>query len=176
MRFSGYDRAIADWYTEPRWLVDALLDVETFGAAWDPACGGGNIPDAVRARGGVCYATDAVNRGYAGHGGTVDFFTCIPLAPNIISNPPYSLIEPWIERALDKTTEKVALLARLALLEGQKRRGLFARTPLARVWVSSRRASMPPGGVDVPASGGSIAYAWFVWEHGHKGPPTLGWI
>lgn len=23
---------------------------------------------------------------------------------------------------------------------------------------------------------GAIAFAWFVWEWGHQGPPTLGWL
>ncbi len=176
MRASGYARVSNDWYVEPRWLVDALLDVERFdGVCWDPACGGGNIPEAVKARGIHCSASDIAPRGY---GGVADF-----LAPStggrvdhIISNPPYGVIEAWIEKSLACTVGKVAILARLALLEGQKRRAFFARTPLARVWVSSRRASMPPGGSDVPASGGAIAYAWFVWEHGHSGPPTLGWV
>jgi hypothetical protein len=67
-------------------------------------------------------------------------------------------------------------LARLALLEGIKRRQLLQTTPLARVWVSSRRVSMPPGGTDINAKDGAIAYAWFVWVHGHVGPPTIGWV
>ena len=71
---------------------------------------------------------------------------------------------------------KVAVLARLALLEGIKRRELFRSTPLARVWVSSRRVSMPPGGSDIEAKGGSIAYAWFVWDHAHTGSPVVGWL
>lgn len=175
MRASGYDRADYDWYVEPRWLVDALLDVEQFeGLCWDPACGGGNIPEAIIARGGRCFGSDISNRGYGATG--VDFFRGPgDRAHHIVSNPPYGVIEPWIERALSLTTGKVAILARLALLGGQKRT-FFARTPLARVWVSSRRASMPPGGTDVPATGGAIAYAWFVWEHGHVGAPTIGWL
>ena len=83
---------------------------------------------------------------------------------------------PFLLHALKLTTGKVALLARLALLEGQKRRALFQSTPLARVWVSSRRVSMPPGGTDIPAKGGAIAYAWFVWERGYSGAPSLGWL
>lgn len=175
MRASGYDRVANDWYVEPRWLVDALLDVERFdGVCWDPACGGGNIPKALAARGIAYHASDIADRGYGTTG--VDFLSGAGRADHIISNPPYGIIEAWIEHALTCTTGKVAILARLALLEGQKRKAFFARTPLARVWVSSRRASMPPGGSDLPASGGAIAYAWFVWEHGHTGQATLGWV
>ena len=175
MRASGYDRHANDWYVEPSWVVDALLDVEAFsGTSWDPACGGGNIPQTMATRGLRCFGSDLADRGF-GEGG-VDFFAADRRADHIVSNPPYGVIQPWITRALACTTGKVAILARLALLEGAKRRQWFAETPLARVWVSSRRVSMPPGGTDVPATGGTIASAWFVWEHGHVGAPTLGWL
>lgn len=86
------------------------------------------------------------------------------------------MIEQVIDHALLLAERKVALLARLALLEGQKRRRFLQGTPLARVWVSSRRVSMPPGGTDIEAKGGSIAYAWFVWERGYRGKPEIGWV
>lgn len=175
MRASGYDYAQDAYYVEPRWAIDALLDVETFeGTVWDPSCGGGNIPIAMAKRGLSCWGSDIANRGFGlpNH----CFFSAPETANNIVSNPPFDVIEPYIVRALEKTTKKVALLARLALLEGIKRRKLFLTTPLARVWVSSRRISMPPGGTDIPAKGGSVAYAWFVWDKAHTGPATVGWL
>lgn len=175
MRASGYDRAAADWYVEPAWIVDALAGAEPFsGECLDPCCGAGNIPRVLSARGIACRGSDLADRGYGKTG--VDFFQTTARTDNIVSNPPYGVIEPWIEHALSLANQKVAVLARLALLEGIKRRSLFRRTPLARVWVSSRRVSMPPGGSDIPAKGGSVAFAWFVWERGHEGPPSLGWL
>lgn len=176
MRASGYDRATDDWYQEPRWIIDALLDVEPFiGSSWDPSCGGGNIPKAIKARGRDCFGSDIVDRG-DGRYGILDFFLSAKRANNIITNPPYGLIEPYIRHALARASDKVCILARLALLEGIKRQALFRETPLARVWVSSRRVSMPPGGTDIKATGGTIAYAFFVWEHGYVGKPTIGWL
>ena len=175
MRASGYARAANDWYVEDRRVVDALLDVETIaGLSWDPSCGGGNIPKAMHERGLSCLGSDIAYRGFGN--AYVDFFKTGYEANNIITNPPYGVIEPYIRRALEKTTGKVCILARLALLEGTKRQALFRETPLARVWVSSRRVSMPPGGTDIKAAGGTIAYAWFVWQHGHVGPATIGWL
>ncbi|HEY2112278.1 MAG TPA: hypothetical protein VGH25_11180, partial [Dongiaceae bacterium] len=53
----------------------------------------------------------------------------------------------------------------------------FESTPLARVWIFSRRLTMVRGGDPTLAGGGSmLAFAWFVWEHGHSGPPALGWL
>lgn len=175
MRASGYTRAAHDWYVEPRWCVDALLDVEEFvGRSWDPSCGSGNIPMTMRERGLSCWGSDIADRGFGTTG--LSFFDAPDTVENIVTNPPYGIIEEYVTRALAHATYKVAVLARLALLEGVKRRAMLESTPLARVWVSSRRISMPPGGSGIEAKGGSVAFAWFVWDHVHSGPPTVGWL
>jgi len=175
MLTSGYARHFHDWYVEPRSAIDALLDIEPFeGLCWDPSCGGGNIPKALTARGMECFGSDLVYRGYGV--GDMSFFDAEMRADNIITNPPYGVMDAYIEHALKLSRRKVAILARLALLEGKKRQALFRSTPLARVWVSSRRISMPPGGSGIEPIGGTITYAWFVWEHGHQGPATIGWF
>jgi hypothetical protein len=175
MRASGYERAVNDWYTEPSWLVCALAHVEPFdGLVWDPCCCGGNIPKTLADHGVLTHGSDIADRGY---GPQRDFFREMQPVDNIVSNPPSAPIEQFIDHALLLARRKVVVLARLAFLEGQARRARFTNDwPLARVWVSSRRPSMPPGGTDVKASGGSIAYAWFVFERGNGGEPTLGWL
>jgi hypothetical protein len=174
-RGSGYERHENDWYKESRYSIDALLDAEPFiGPIWDPACGGGNIPTACRDRGYEAIGSDIKDRGFGTTG--VDFLMSDRRVDKIVSNPPYGIIQPWIERCLQVTTGKVAILARLALLEGKARGAWFPSTPLARVWVHSSRVSMPPGDSDAPAKGGSVAFAWFVFEHGNAGPPTIGWL
>lgn len=178
MRASGYDRAAEDWYVEPGFLVDALVASERAfeGRVWDPFCGGGNIPRRLRAAGVDAFGTDLVDRGGQGCGGW-DFFSSAASAASIVSNPPFSRLQEAARRALSLATDRVCLLGRLAFLEGQERgSGLWRETPLARVWVSSRRASMPPGGTDLKAQGGTIPFAWFVFEHGFIGAPTLGWV
>ncbi|GEN14715.1 hypothetical protein NCH01_11460 [Neoasaia chiangmaiensis] len=95
---------------------------------------------------------------------------------SVVSNPPYHLAQEVIDCALKYSSDRVCMLLRLGFLESVKRRGWFQATPLARVWVSSRRMSMPPGGSDVKADGGAIPYAWYVWEHGYSGAPTLGFL
>lgn len=187
-RSSGYERAQHDWYREPPWLVDALLDAEQFeGGVLDPACGGGTIPSRCLARGLLAIGSDIVNRGF---GERQNFFVRTAPIDNIITNPPFNQAQQFVEHALKLTRRKVAVVQRLAFLEGQKRKRMFDGTPLARVWVSSRRACMPPGTGFITDSqrdqwgalrtqegrGGAIAYAWFVWDHAHSGPPTLGWL
>lgn len=175
-RSSGYERNANDWYVEPRVAIDMLLDKETFiGDIWDPACGGGNIPEACKARDYWAFGTDIVDRGY---GRQLDFL-CehTTVCSNVVSNPPYNVAEQFVKRGLDVTTRKVAVLVRTAFLEGQGRYSrLFKPSPPARVWQFVPRISMPPGGSDVPAKGGSVAFCWVVWDKGHKGPPEFGWL
>jgi len=174
-RSSGYDRNENDWYVEPAWSVEALLRAVTFeGVCWDPACGGGNIPRTLEAHGLVCLATDLVDRGF-GHT-PVDFLQSDNAVHNIITNPPFDISLEFAQHALKAATRKVAIIQRLAWLEGQKRGEFFRSTPLSRVLVFSRRVSMPPGGTDIPAKGGSTAYAWFVWDHRHTGEPRIEFL
>ena len=184
MRASGYERVVHDWYQEPPKAVEALLEVESFSEpVWDPACGGGNIPIVCAKAGLYAKGTDLVDRRPESKPSAFQYRTHdflrdrLPFeAGSIVSNPPYNLLQEWIDRCLNSTPGKVAILARLAFLEGQKRQAWWKRVPLARVWVSSKRLSMPPGGTDTKASGGTIAYAWFVFDRTHSGPPHIGWV
>lgn len=175
-RSSGYAKQEQEWYVEPRRAIDELLDAESFvGSVWDPACGGGNIPEACRARGMDAWGSDIADRGY----GSIffDFLTSSATADNIITNPPFGLAVSFVLHGLRLVRGKVAILQRTAWLEGEARYNhLFASGHLARVWQFRKRISMPPGDVVVKAQGGSRAFAWFVFDESHDGPPTLGWL
>lgn len=176
-RSSGYEREKNDWYVEPRRAIDELLDVEKFGKhILDPACGGGNIPEACKARGyRTSLGTDIADRGY---GKQSDFLTgWTEWRHDIIMNPPYSLATDFALHALDIGAQKIAILQRTAWLEGESRyKRLFSLNKLARIWQFRSRISMPPGGQNIEAKNGSVAFAWFVFERNHNGPPTLGWL
>ena len=176
MRASGYARATDDWYAEPAWCVDLLLDREPFASSvWDPCAGSGNIPQRCLARGITAIGSDIADRGYGCAG--LDFFSVEMVTPtSIVSNPPYDVLQEFIDHALKISTGKVAVIARIAFLASVRRKVWFESGPLARVWVMSRRPSMPPGGTDVPAKGGSVDYAWFVFDRTVIGPPTFGWL
>lgn len=162
------------FYPTPPGGTRALLSVETFdGPIWEPACGEGHMSRELEAAGYEVVSTDLVDRGY----GTprVDFLMeWQARAPNIVTNPPFKLGEQFARHALRLTTGKVALLCRLMWLEGSERRKMFESAPLARVWVFSKRIGFLRN--EIATTGGMVPYAWFVFEHGHAGPPTLGWI
>ena len=173
------NRARYDFYPTPSAATWALLKVESFtGRIWEPACGDGAISRVLEAAGYDVVSSDLVNYGFGMTG--VNFLSSPDIiAPNIITNPPFKFAERFIERAVAISTGKVAMLARLAFLEGLNRKLLFESTPLARVWVFSRRLRMGRGGVDFgKGSGGMIAFAWLVWDQKHKfgQAPELGWL
>lgn len=163
-----------DFYPTPREATLALLEVEEFeGDIWEPACGDGAISKVLEEFGHTVKSTDLVDRGY-GEGGH-DFLFSGDGATNVITNPPFTLGEDFVWKALDVTTGKVAILGKLQFLEGAKRKKMFESTPLKAVYVFSKRLSMYRNGEKMKNSG-MIAFAWFVWEHGYEGKPVVQWL
>ncbi len=176
-----YEREDDDWYVEPAWVVRELAWAE-IGAplepAWDPACGGGNIPRALRQLGIDAVGTDIIDRGY-GTGG-IDFLGMLPYLPEptpraIVTNPPYDKAEAFARRALD-LVPYVALLVQAKFLYSQRRYVLFTERPPARIYHLSTRPSMPPGALlrdgKIKAAGGKMDFCWVVWEATSAGAAT----
>jgi len=162
-----------DFYPTPQGVTEALLRHEQFyESVWEPACGDGAISKVLAEAGYSVVSSDLIDRNY----GDVDnFLTTDRRAENIVTNPPYSNAEEFVRKALSCTTGKVALLLPLKFLESERRESLFANSCLKRVYVFMDRIQIYKGG-SVVRGNGRTAYAWFVWEHGYDGPPTLGWI
>lgn len=171
------NRETHDFY--PTWppATKALLAVERFeGAIWEPACGDGAMSRVIEEAGYNVISTDLVDRGY-GQGGCDFMMEWSPRAPNIVTNPPFRWAVEFTNRALFLTTGKVALFLRLAFLEGVERGRWFGATPLARVWVMSRRVPIQRGRIaDDGDSSGMMAFAWFVWDHRYLGRPEIGFL
>lgn len=166
-----------DFYPTPPHATWALLRSEQFGPTiWEPACGDGAISKVLQAHGHNVISTDLNDMGFGES--RIDFLMEQRLlAPHIITNPPFKNAEAFVRKALDLGADKVAMLLRLAWLEGSERKRLFESTPIARVHVASRRLQMLRGGKMEKQGGGSmIAFAWFVWDRSHQGPPALGWF
>lgn len=177
-----YSRNGLDFFIEPDWSVDLLLDAEPFyGRCYDPACGSGNIVRRCLARGLDAYGSDIADRGF-GTGGC-DFLSAPlteELPANIIFNPPYVLAQQFIEHALKLATHKVAALVQSKFPYSQRRHALFSQHPPARIYFLSTRPSMPPGeGLldgTIKAKGGKLDYCWLVWARDHRGATTAHWL
>lgn len=126
-------------------------------------------------------ASDIVNRGGTDSMEEIDFLSTEHSDFDIITNPPYKYAKEFVEHALDivDNGRKVAMFLKLTFLESKARRELFKRYPPKRILVFSERVQCAKNG-DFKAykQGGSnaVAYAWYIWEKGYKGEPTVGWI
>lgn len=171
-------RAENDFYaTDPR-AIELLLNVENFSdKVWECACGEGHLSKVLESKGYDVISTDLIDRGF-GTGG-VDFLSFSETFDgDIITNPPYKYAIEFVEKAISSITNghKVAMLLRLSFLEGISRRKLFDKHPPKAVYVASKRILCAKNGDFENSDGSAIAYAWFVWEKGFVGEPTLRWF
>lgn len=168
-------RPDGDFYPTPPEATLALLAEEKFtGTIWEPACGNGAMSKVLEDAGHVVMSSDLYDRGFGET--SVDFLKTTRSVENVVTNPPFKLAQEFVEHSLNCTTGKVAMLCKLVFLEGQKRRSFFESTPLARVHVFSKRVNFYREGEKGKLGTSMMAFAWFVWEHGHEGPPTINWI
>jgi hypothetical protein len=168
-------RSAHDFYPTPPLATESLLEKEQFsGTVFEPACGEGAISKILVGQGFNVTSSDLIDRGYGATG--VDFLSFAGLKyDNIITNPPYCLAERFLEVALETANHKVAFLLKLAFLEGIKRQKIFLATPIARVYVFSKRLSFYRDGKKTKNSG-MMAFAWFVWEKKYNGSVMVNWI
>jgi len=172
-----------DFYSTPSWCTRAILvRLGMCDFVLDPCCGSGAILDVVsnvwgrrdgvwntfgidinrervdKVNGHACRCADYLNiPPYDGSGWGGD-------RPRlIITNPPYKLALPFIEKSLRSVAPggDVAMLLRINFLGSQKRASFWRQHPCA-VYVLPKRPSFTNGGTD------ATEYAWFVWGEGRE--------
>jgi hypothetical protein len=166
-----------DHYPTPEIAARALLTVETpVGDLWDPCAGHGGIVGPLREAGYTVDAFDLVDWGCADCVNGVDFFTTKEApadARTAIFNPPYRWAASFVRHALTLVPTVISL-QRLAFLESEARSDLIDDGPLARVHIFKKRLPMMHrAGWDGPRATSSVCFAWFVFERGHHGKPSL---
>tara|TARA_R110000868_G_scaffold1311_1_gene10148 strand:- start:331 stop:939 length:609 start_codon:yes stop_codon:yes gene_type:complete len=171
-----------DFYASPLEAVDSFIAIEEPYLPrhlWEPACGDGAMVMPLRQKGYSVLASDLVARGCPDSSAGQDFLMPFPVPGNfggIVTNPPFKLASEFVIKSLS-LAPYVAILARIAFLEGIQRRPMFKSTSLARVHVSSRRLPMMHrDGWDGPISTSATCFAWFVWDARHAGEPVIRWF
>lgn len=175
-----------DFYSTPAWCVRAILpELPNEGILFDPCAGDGAILAAVREEqpsrvllGLELSATRVMRAGLRSlpviEGDALDEQTwkgtCGSNLRVVLTNPPYSLAEEFLCRALDEfgfapdgmLRGTVCLLLRLNWLASQSRAWLHKKHP-SDVFVLPRRPSFVNGRTD------ATEYGWFVWGPGRGG-------
>lgn len=175
---SESERAENDYYaTDPK-AIDYLLEKATLNRnIWECACGEGHLSKRLTELGYNVKSTDLIDRGL---GGGTDFLQSHEYwYGDILTNPPYKYAREFIEHALEliPVGNKVFMFLKLQFLEGIKRRTLYDRKELKVVYVSRDRITCAKNGrfQDVTTRS-AAAYAWFEFEKGYNGQPTIEWI
>ena len=174
------ERVENDYYATPPESTIALLEREKFfGGILEPCCGEGHISEVLKDYGYDVVSNDLVDRGYGEF--NEDYLKTDKLkATNVITNPPFKYAKEFIEKSLHDTTGKVAMFCKIQLLEGVSRRKMFENTPLKTVYVFTKRQNPLRNGSPVDENGkkwaSTMCFAWFVWEHGYEGKPSIEWI
>lgn len=172
-----------DYYATPPQSTQALLDVlELKGTILEPACGEGHISEVLKKNypGSEIVSTDLVDRGY-GVGG-IDFLEkeYNRTFDNVITNPPFEYMREFVEKSLEISTDKVIMFGKIQFLEGQRRKELLKNSPLKYVYVFSTRQNPMRNGSPVDENGkkwsSTMCFAWYVWEQGYQGEPTIRWL
>lgn len=184
-------------YETPAWCIDAILDVEILTqCVFDPCCGRVLMTEAlfnhdnrysVRMMDVKDWGlNDPMLYALFGRGNFLnlskdilqDIFDIYNGEFSIIMNPPFSKTCEFIEKSFELGARKILCFQKMSFREGFIRKKWFEDNPPARIWLCGDRATC--WRMDIPEEerkGNSpTAYAWFVWERGHKGTETLNTI
>lgn len=169
---NGLKRIEHDFYPTPVDVVSKFLNYYNIkdGNILEPSAGNGHFLEALRINGYLNNITSVEIRSEEKENlikyGKVfidDFLTWQPdkKYKTIITNPPYSLALPFLEKCFEiseKDTEIIMLL-RLSFLESKKRYEFWKKHPLSELYVLSQRPSFTGKGTD------ATSYCFMIWNN-----------
>lgn len=128
------ERIEHDYYATPYESTEALMKVEKFeGDFIEPCVGGGHIAEVLKKYypNAKVVGVDLVDRGYKDTIVSSYFDYNFQDDFNVVTNPPYSLAQEFLEHSLSQLKEgkKIAMFLKIQFLEGVKRKELFKKYP-----------------------------------------------
>lgn len=139
--------------TDPAALFPLLPYLEPFKRIWEPAAGMGMLASYLKLEGHEVTLTD-IDRGF-------DFLEIEPRECDaIVTNPPYSIKDAWIDRCYD-IGKPFALLMPYTALEGHRRQALFRRYGVDLLFLPRRVTFITPSG---KKGGAWFPTAWFTYK------------
>lgn len=158
-------RRANDFYPTPFHATEALLleaDEHIGPLVHEPACGDGAMARVIELYGRTVIASDLVDRGYGQP--NLDFLEHGPMAPAVITNPPFNLAAEFIETALSADyLDFAAFLLKATFFNAGKRVPLAWRQPPSMILPVAWRIDFTGGGSP------TMDCAWFVWIRNFEG-------
>jgi len=156
-----------DFFPTPPWATRALCEwiaPVDMTSAWEPACGEGDMVNALSDYFHPVYSSDITDYGMSHE--CKDFLKIDEHTKYdwIITNPPFNLAEKFAYQALRFANEGVALLVRTSFLEGIARyKNLYSKTPPTDILQFTERVPIHKGKL-APKGSTATAYCWLVWR------------
>lgn len=168
-----------DYYPTPAPGTMALLENESFsGDILEPCAGAGHISKILESKfpGQKILSYDIRTEGIYGTGG-IDFLKhdeeFYGTVDNIITNPPYLILEQFIQHSKKIARHKIAMLLTLQALGGKNHLGLIwadQKFPLKKVIIIPDRLKF-----QLYKNSSTMYHLWAVWDKFHKGDPIITW-
>ena len=97
-----------------------------------------------------------------------------PVADFLLTNPPFTLAQAFVEKARQHVTGPICILQSLAWQGSRGRRQWFTAAGLAKVLILPDRPRWEVDSGRPPMN--LYDYGWFVFMPGWTSPPTLEWL
>ncbi len=167
---SKHQRRAGDFYATPDWVTEVLCRHQRFDQVWEPACGEGHMSRVLENHGAFVWSTDLYDRGYGQAHGVNFLETLLPrpddtsMNMDIVTNPPYSLADEFVEHALKLARprgRRVAMLLRNEWDCAASRSQLFtAEAGFSLKIVRTKRPRWIEGTTGSPRHN----YSWYLWD------------
>lgn len=161
----GYKKANnrSDFFQTPDYALEPILQyVPKHFSIWEPASAGGNIVRFFQQRDYTIQGSDLTSG--------IDFFNAQIESDCIITNPPYSIKDKWIQRCYELKRPFMLLLP-ITALEGIKRQKLYRNNGIQLICFNRRINYQTPSG---KGGGAYFSSAWFT--HGFNLPNQLNFL
>jgi hypothetical protein len=149
-------------------------------SVWEPSCNRGYMSRPLAEYFGQVFSSDLYDYGWYGQNANYDFLGDLPNPFDgvdwVITNPPFSMAEAFVQKALSVAKVGVAVIVRSVFLEGSGRyTRLFKSNPPQIIAQCVERVPMVKGRFD-PKASTATAYSWLVWEKHGRRDPQFVWI
>ena len=169
------ERAKNDNYATPKCATDLLLREVPFNTALpvtEPACGEGYIHKVLKSRGFKVIASDIRTDDTVSGKKGVDFLKTTKSCHQVITNPPYLLLNSFVEKVAQVCTGQAAMLLRFTSLEGVGRNLLYRKHRPTLIILPSRKLPFQSPTGEWKTSGAAFSHVWVVWDFANTNPVT----
>lgn len=167
------DRDEHDFYETPQQFTRELLKRCKFhNKVWEPAAGRGAIVEVLEDAEYDVLSTDIVKRGPIVR--QRNFLTTdAPCDRDIITNPPFKLLVPFLTHAYKLCHQKFAMVMPISGLNSSKRyQAAWSFMPVSQIILSGRYQHISSYRGMIPSQ---FTHIWVVVDKGHEGKPTFEW-